>query len=166
MGEEPHEADEFCVRMLPALVGTLTLYCGRRDTAEELTQDVIVRVLATWPRVSSQRNPDAYVMRMAFNAANSWYRRRSAERRAYARSVVRDPEEVDATARIAVRRAVSRLPHRQRVTVILRYYNDLSVEHTATVMGCATGTVKAHTAKAIAALRSTDLFDEELSGHA
>lgn len=163
---ETREQDDFCVRMLPELVGVLTLYCGRRDTAEELAQDVLVRVLARWTRIRGQPNPEAYVVRMALNAANSWFRRRSAERRAYQRSLVREPAEADAAARIEVRRAVSALPHRQRVAVILRYYSDLSVEETAAAMGCATGTVKAHTAKAIAALRSSNLLSEELSDHA
>lgn len=167
MSEQRVEADEFCVSVLPRLVGVLTLYCGRRDVAEELAHDVIVRVLASWPRICHQPNPDAYVVRMGFNAANSWYRRKSAERRAYARNVDRGAEEIDPASRIAVRRAVSQLPHRQRVALILRYYRDFSVDDTAVAMGCAAGTVKAHTAKAIASLRSSGLLDdEELPRHA
>lgn len=54
MGDRAREADEFCATALPGLVGVLTLYCGCRDTAEEVAQDVIVRALATWPQVRNQ----------------------------------------------------------------------------------------------------------------
>ncbi|MCU1428746.1 MAG: polymerase, sigma-24 subunit, subfamily, partial [Actinomycetia bacterium] len=50
--------------------------------------------------------------------------------------------------RLTIRNALDTLPARQREAVVLRYLADLSVEQTATAMGCAPGTVKsaAHTA--------------------
>jgi DNA-directed RNA polymerase specialized sigma24 family protein len=44
---------------------------------------------------------------------------------------------------------------------VLRYFADLPVRDTAVVMGCAEGTVKALTFKAIAALRAQGLVDDE-----
>jgi DNA-directed RNA polymerase specialized sigma24 family protein len=45
------------------------------------------------------------------------------------------------------------LPAVQRATVVLRYYEQLSVAETAAVLGCATGTVKSNTSRGLAALR-------------
>jgi RNA polymerase sigma factor (sigma-70 family) len=60
-----------------------------------------------------------------------------------------------------VRQALARLPARQRRAVVLRYYADLSVEDTATAMGCPPGTVKTLCRRAIAALRTMGLEAEE-----
>jgi RNA polymerase sigma factor (sigma-70 family) len=45
------------------------------------------------------------------------------------------------------------LPERQREAVILRYFEELSVEDTAAAMNCAPGTVKATVHQALRALR-------------
>lgn len=41
----------------------------------------------------------------------------------------------------AVRRAVSTLPEKHRVVVVLRYFNDYSCEEIANLLGCSVGTV-------------------------
>jgi RNA polymerase sigma factor (sigma-70 family) len=63
----------------------------------------------------------------------------------------------DPTDRVADRAllmaALAELPPRQRACVVLRYYEDLSVETVAEVLGCRTGTVKSQTARGLGALR-------------
>lgn len=61
--------------------------------------------------------------------------------------------ESESVGRDAIRRALARLPRQQRAVVVLRFVEDQSVEQTAALLGCATGTVKAHTARALATLR-------------
>ncbi|MFC7582696.1 sigma factor-like helix-turn-helix DNA-binding protein [Nonomuraea antimicrobica] len=51
-------------------------------------------------------------------------------------------------------RALTAVPPRQRVTLVLRFHCDLSVEQTARALGCSTGTVKSQTARGLATLRS------------
>ena len=53
----------------------------------------------------------------------------------------------------ALRLTLAQLPDRQREAVVLRYFEDLSVEETARVMGCAAGTVKATVHQALRSLR-------------
>lgn len=157
------QAEEFCRAVGPELVGFLTLYCGDRDVAEDLAQQTLARVWASWSRLGPVTNRRAYVHRMACNAASSWFRRRAAERRATRRVSARPsagpPTAGDLASVIAVRTAVAALPRRQRTAVLLRYYADLSVRDTAAAMGVAEGTVKALTFKAIAALRQAGLID-------
>ena len=49
--------------------------------------------------------------------------------------------------------ALTALPPRQRATLVLRFYCDLSVEETSRELGCTAGTVKSQTAKGLASLR-------------
>jgi RNA polymerase sigma factor (sigma-70 family) len=56
--------------------------------------------------------------------------------------------------RARVSAALRQLPDRQRTAVVLRYFEDLSEQETAGVMGCAVGTVKSTTARGAARLRA------------
>jgi len=49
--------------------------------------------------------------------------------------------------------AVMDLPLRPRAVLVLRYFQDLSVEQTASALGCSTGTVKSQTHHALTKLR-------------
>jgi RNA polymerase sigma-70 factor (sigma-E family) len=159
--EDPEGVIGFCHRVRPRLVGTLSLLCGDGDAAEELAQETLARVWLRWSRVRELGEPraTAWTFRVAINLANSWVRRRMAERRARARlagqaaSAHLDPDPADA---LAVRQAVAALPRRQRTALVLRYYADLPVAEVAALMGCAPGTVKSLTSKALTALRRVE----------
>ena len=56
--------------------------------------------------------------------------------------------------RMLLMAALAELPARQRACVVLRYYEDLSVEAVAETLGCRTGTVKSQTARGLDALRA------------
>jgi RNA polymerase sigma factor (sigma-70 family) len=53
-----------------------------------------------------------------------------------------------------VLRALGRLPSRQRAVLALRFYEDVSEAQIAEVLGCATGTVRSLTNRALSALRA------------
>src|SRR5262249_7222076 len=59
----------------------------------------------------------------------------------------------EAELKDALRSTMSTLPDRQREALVLRFFEELSVEQTAEIMGCATGTVKATVHQALRALR-------------
>jgi RNA polymerase sigma factor (sigma-70 family) len=70
-----------------------------------------------------------------------------------------DPGYDRITGQRVVIRALAQLPVRQRQVVELRYFEDLSVEQTAQILGATTGTVKSYTSRALARLREL-LVDE------
>ena len=146
------EVAAFCARHHRRLVGLLSLQVGDRFVAEELAQDVLLKVCEHWPRIE---DPTAWANRVAVNVANSWWRRRAAERRAADRrrgQQVTEPPE-DLADAFAVRRAVAALPRRQRTAIVYRYYAGFSIAQTAAAMSCAPGTVRALTHQALRTLR-------------
>jgi RNA polymerase sigma-70 factor (sigma-E family) len=150
------ELSAFCEDEHPRLVGALSLYCGDRGVAEELAQDALARACRDWRRVRRLEAPGAWAHRVAINLANSYFRRRAAERRAKRRLGDRErtqAPELDPATAITIRTAVASLPRRQRTALVLRYYADLSVRDVAEALGCPEGTVKTLTSKAIASLR-------------
>lgn len=76
------DVDAFCRELHPQLLGSLRLYLGDAETARELTQDALVRVIERWPQVATMDHPKAWAYRVAFNLAHSRLRRVAAERRA------------------------------------------------------------------------------------
>ena len=154
-GEDQPGLREFCRRMYPQLVGTLTIVCGDRGVAEELTQETLIRVWDRWEQVRLKESPEGWAHHVAMNLARSWFRRKIAERRANQRTGTRQDAAAaeDVAGDLTLLAAVRALPPRQREVIALRYYAGLPVEQVATLMGCAQGTVKSLTSKAIDALR-------------
>jgi RNA polymerase sigma factor (sigma-70 family) len=62
-------------------------------------------------------------------------------------------------------RALGELPPRQRVALVLRYFEDLSEAQVATVMGCSVGTVKSTTSRALDRLREALEQPDDLATH-
>src|SRR5690349_15095763 len=119
---EPEDVSAFCRREWPRLVGSLSLFTGDGDLAEELAQETLTRVCRDWRTGSNLDSPGAWAHRVALNLARSHYRHRSVARRQRARlaspTAVHDP---DTATVFAVRNAVSQLPVRQRTALVLRY---------------------------------------------
>ena len=147
--------EEFVAARGDHLYRVAWLLTGDAHTAEDLLQTVLARVWPKWSRIADD-NPEAYARRALFNTYASWWRRRwrgeTHTRELPDVTAVRDVfAEVDLEQSLAG--AVRRLPPRQRAVVVLRYFEDLSVEETAQLLGCRPGTVKSQAAKALRMLR-------------
>ncbi len=152
---------DFCGAEWPRLVGSLSLFTGSRDLAEELAQDALVRVCQRWSTVRAADSPSAWAHRVAFNLAKSHFRRAAVWRRVQVRAAERaEVVHLNNAAAIATRDALQTLPPNQREALVLRYYADLSVRDVATLMRCPENTVKTHTRRALAVLRDSGLLDD------
>ena len=164
MAQEP-SFDEFVRSASSDLVGVLTVAVGDRWVAEDLAQEAFARAWRQWSSVQAMDSPTAWVRRVAFNLSASRWRRRAASRRASSRhGPVSDRADLpDAAEAVAVRAAIVTLPPKQRAVVACRFYLGLDIAETAEAVGCAPGTVKAHTHQAVKALRAAGLGPEHES---
>lgn len=144
----------FCAAQHPRVLAMLVMHVGDRWTAEELAQDVLVRVASNWSKVARMDTPAAWVSRVTVNVANSALRRRYAARRAAAGMHER-PVHTDTTDVLAVRDAVRTLPQRQRTALVLKVWGGQSHAEAAAVMGIAEGTSRALVHQAMTTLRET-----------
>ena len=137
-----------------ALRRTAYLMCGDWHLAEDLVQGVFVKIHLHWRRIRRQDTFDAYLRTTLFHAyldtrRAKWRRETPAEYLPELEAPGTEPHD-DRDVLVA---ALRRIPPRQRAVLVLRYWEDLSVEETAGLLGCAAGTVKSQAAKGLAALR-------------
>jgi RNA polymerase sigma-70 factor (sigma-E family) len=151
--------DEFVAFRLGALLRYATVVTCDPHLAEDIIQDVLVRVRARWGRICQLDAPERYVKRMVLNEFLSWRRRRAARVVPLAREQldlfakpVADPA-VGWDERDAVLRLVAALPPRQRAAVVLRFYEDLPDDEIADLLGCRSVTVRSLISRALATLR-------------
>ncbi len=154
--DESVDFEAFCLRHHTGLLRLLTLYCGDRELARDLTQEALARVWLHWRKVGRMDRPDLWAKRVALNLANSQFRHRRVER-SRRHLLVEGPVDPasDPGSRVFVEQVLSGLTARQRTAVLLRFLEDLSVEQTSEQMGCSQGTVKKLTARALVELRAT-----------
>jgi RNA polymerase sigma-70 factor (sigma-E family) len=125
---------------------------GDHDRALDLVQDVLVRALADWPRVTAAEHRFAYVRRMMVNLHLNGRRVRTATP---VESVVAGEADRadDHAERDAMWRALGELPGRQRTVLVLRFYEGLPDDEIAAIVGCRRATVRSLAARGLAALR-------------
>jgi RNA polymerase sigma factor (sigma-70 family) len=129
---------------------------GDQDTAQDLVAEAFARAFASWRTVSGHPAPAAWVVRTALNAHISRWRRRRREIPLADPGTIADLAAADGAGGPVdprIMAALTRLPARQRQVVALRLFLDLDTGRTAEVLGIAPGTVTAHLARAVAALR-------------
>jgi DNA-directed RNA polymerase specialized sigma24 family protein len=117
---------------------------GDHAVAEELVQDAFVRVIGRLGQLRGEVGFDTCMRRTVVHLSRGTFRRRGVARTA-AHGV---PEERD-----ELWRRLDSMAPRQRAALVLRYYEDLSEEQIADVLGCTRGTVKSQASAALANLR-------------
>lgn len=136
-----------------ALVRVGWLLSARKDMAEELAQEALARSARRLPSLSPQE-VWPYLRQTEVNVWRNMLRRRALERRVQAEEPMSVPDaQAAVVARDEVWRALQRLSTRQRACLVLRYYEDLSENDIASVLGCSTGAVKRHVFRGLERLR-------------
>src|SRR5713226_1195176 len=131
--------------------------------AEDLTQETFVRAYRARQRYTPTAPPGAWLRRIGINLAISYLRRQKLARFLPARLYMApDRRDYDrAEARNVVGKAMAVLSPKLRAAVVLHYYEGLTREEIAAVLGVPPGTVASRIAKAVAIMRKAVASDQE-----
>ncbi|WP_433241379.1 SigE family RNA polymerase sigma factor [Streptosporangium sp. CA-135522] len=143
----------------PALRRTAFLLSSDWYEADDLVQRTLIAIHGRWDSLEHRDKIAGYARTIMIRLIIS-------DRRSHrwSREVLHElPPEPDPTPdpytllgdRLLLMRALSNLAPRQRAVVVLRYWEDCSVEETARAMDSMCSTVRSQTVRALATLRST-----------
>lgn len=148
--------EDYAASAWPSLYRYAYLLAGNHADAEDIAQQTLLKAYRSWSRVERSDSPTAYLRQILTNTYLS--ERRPKGRRLElltdappesAHVAVGGPEE-----RMALWPHVKSLPRRQRAVIVLRYYEDLSEQEIAEVLGCSRGNVKSTAHHALKSLRA------------
>jgi RNA polymerase sigma-70 factor (sigma-E family) len=144
---------QFASACTPQLFRSAYLLAGDHHLAEDLVQTTLGKLYRSWQRIQRAENPVAYAHTVLARTYISYRRlRRSTE--APTSSM---PEQVavdsDPALRMALIDGLARLSVRDRTVLVLRFWEDRSVEETARMLGIRTGAVRSQTMRALGRLR-------------
>ena len=127
--------------------------------AADATQEVFVRAMKGLKTFRFRAHPFTWLYRTTKNVCHELNRKHRFEPALDVVEVAIDDKGMlaslnDSQCAAAIRAVIQDLPERQRDVVLLRYFEELSVNETATALGCRPGTVKALMHKAVAKLRT------------
>lgn len=154
---EEREVREFVSVRLLAMRRFAYLLCGDPHDADDVVSATLAKLVRRWPKVRRLEHPDSYLRRMLVRTYLD--ERRRPWRRERPTDPVPEPEPgpsplADVVDRATLLALLATLPPRRRAVLVLRFFEDLSVEQTAEALGCAVGTVKAHTHQGLADLKA------------
>jgi RNA polymerase sigma-70 factor (ECF subfamily) len=135
-------------------------FVGNHEDAADLSQDVFVRAFKGLGKFKGDAALGTWLYRVGVNVCLN----RVSSKRPFIEGIdglepvdERSEDSFDRVARaeraIALRRAIRKLPPKQRAAVVLRIYQDLSHEQIARVLGSSVGAVKANFFHALGNLR-------------
>jgi len=148
------------------LVHFLYRMVGDAVTAEELAQEVFIRVYGARRRYRPQAKFSTWLFKIATNLALNSLRDTRLRRRLEAASTeqvtsrLTDPaanveqQLLEQERRAAIRRAVESLPEKQRLAVLLHKYQELDYAEIAAILGCSESALKSLLFRAYEALRA------------
>jgi len=136
-------------------------FVHHHEDASDLAQDVFVRAWRGLARFKGQAAFTTWLYRIAVNACLNYQ-----SGRALPDEPLEAPDRLEDTQAerpgaglrraeraAAVRRAIRALPNRQRATLVLRLYHELSHQEIADILGSSVGTVKANFFHALGTMR-------------
>jgi RNA polymerase sigma-70 factor (sigma-E family) len=163
------EFADYVARQRPALLRAARAIAGDANSAEDLLQCALARVLPHWSAIREPSAADAYIRRAMRKQHASWYRQKwRSQERAFADVPDLKPSwDSHHGTNAALWPLVAALPPAQRSAVALRFYEGLSVDQVSQALGCSPGTVKSNTNRGLSSLRrsiSESGFESDLTG--
>ena len=168
---DPAALDALVHRYSDRVFGLLYRMTRSRHEAEDLLQEVFLRVVRTIDRYQHQGRFEAWLMRIAVNLVRDHIRRKRRQGKVLAPvgqdADAADPLDAqpgntpapDAPAELAdqvdqLSAALAQLSDGEREVIMLRHYSDMSFKEIAEAMGIPLGTALARGHRGLAKLRS------------
>ncbi|HEY0644016.1 MAG TPA: SigE family RNA polymerase sigma factor [Nocardioides sp.] len=155
------EFTSFVASASPQLHRKAWLLTTSSTGADDLVQSALAKAYVNWRRVSAADDPTAYVSGIVLKTFLSDRRRRSSTEVSVAQPAEADDSRSaadDPALRLTLLAALRTLAPLDRAVVVLRYWEDRSVEETAHALHLSSAAVKNRSLRALAALR-TQLAD-------
>lgn len=153
MREGSEEFTEFATARSGSLFRTAWLLTGDWHLAEDLVQETLGKMYVKWPKIDGVDDPVAYARTVLVRTFISHRRRRSSSERPTEYLPEHPDGSGDADLRITLLDGLARLDRKDRAVLVLRYWEDRSVESTATELGMSPGAVRSRCFRALERLR-------------
>lgn len=154
MREAPADYMEFAAARSGPLFRTACLLTGDWHLAEDLVQETLAKMYGSWRRISRAQSPVAYANTVLVRTFLSQRRRRSSTERPSGRLPETAGPAEDAELRIALLDGLARMTAKDRAVLVLRYWEDRSVEETSQVLQLSPGAVRIQSMRALQRLRA------------
>jgi len=146
--------EAFAHAAAPRLRRTAFLMCHDWHLAQDLTQITLAKLYVNWARVRQSGSVEAYSRKVLMNALFDHRRKRSGGEVAIPWVPDRrDPNGGSPELRVTLIQALKTLSDRDRAIVVLRYWEDQSVETVAEVLDVSVSVVKSQSLRSLARLR-------------
>jgi len=146
--------EEFARARTPQLYRTAWLLTGDRHHAEDLVQETLAKMFRAWKGLQRIENPPAYAQTVLARTFISQRRRRSWGEQPTSSMPERADRAVDPALRISLQSALAELSPLDRAVLVLRFFEDRSVEQVALDLGKNAGAIRTRTSRALERLRA------------
>jgi RNA polymerase sigma-70 factor (sigma-E family) len=139
---------------------------GDRHLAEDLVQEALSRLFVRWRRICKLENPAGYAQTVLVNTFLSLRRRRSSTERPTFEFPEVAAHDTDPTLRLTLLRALQDVSASDRAVLVLRYWEDRSIEETAAALQLSSTAVRSRSHRALNRMRAVlgDSFAEQATG--
>ena len=164
MTDRDTEFADYFAKRSDAMRRTAYLLCGDWHRAEDLVQVMFSKLYVAWRRIARHEALDGYARQTLVRTFLSerrlgWFRKERATE-----ELVETPVSgIGPEDRLVLLEALRQVPPGQRAVLVLRYWEDMSVDETAKLLKCSTGTVKSQAARGLQTLR--DLLAVQIPPH-
>lgn len=146
-----------------------------RETAEDLVQEVYIRVLKSYSKFQGKSSEKTWLFSIARNVAIDWFRKqknwkqRLIDKFDWTEQQIKDdrpfPEEISLQKEELrlIMKCLNKCTLNQRIVIIMRYFNELSISETAESLNWSESKVKTTQHRALKALKGylQEMMEEE-----
>jgi RNA polymerase sigma-70 factor (sigma-E family) len=156
-GSDAESFTEYVTTARAGLRRYALLLCGDWHEADDLVQDTLTNMFRRWPDISGHGEMNSYAHTALVHRFLSVHRQTRWQRETPHPAPPERPcsPEHATDDRISMLACLRRLPPRQRAVIVLRFWEDLSIQQTAQAMGISPGTVASQHHRALATLRQS-----------